>query len=379
MPAATRAGKAGLLLWCQRSTKGYAGVDITNFTSSWNDGLAFCAIINRFRPDLLEFEGLSKENALENLELAFKVAEEKLNISRFLDPEDVANVPRPDEKSIIAYVSQFFKLFAGAAKNDALIKSIERAVAVTREHDRLAEEYAAGGTALAASIAARTAALRESNADDSTAKVKEAYSGFTKYINEERPALLANRVELEGSYNVLRSSKRNNKRPEFVPLAEVSPDGLGAAWAVLEEVEQAHERGLIDKYARFQKVDLAASRFSNKASTVEEWLNERVVKFQGGEHGASVQECKWRPRRHTDRACSRARACQSKHEHAGQAATTRACLLRARRTRAMTPFPFRARRQVEALRAQPLRDAAGPVQGARRRAAQACCRGGRGG
>ena len=77
---------------------------------------------------------------------------------------------------------------------------------------------------------------------------------------------------------VPRSSKRNNKRPAFVPTSpEISPDGLGVAWAALEATEQAHERSLIDKYTRFQKVDLAVSRFSNNASTVEEWLNERVA------------------------------------------------------------------------------------------------------
>ena len=60
-------GKKGLLLWCQRCTKGYKDVDITNFTNSWNDGLAFCALINRYRPDLLEFEGLSKADASQAL------------------------------------------------------------------------------------------------------------------------------------------------------------------------------------------------------------------------------------------------------------------------------------------------------------------------
>ena len=64
--------------------------------------------------------------------MAFKVAEEELGITRLLDAEDVANVARPDEKSIVAYVSQFFKLFAKASKNDALVKSIRTAVEVTK-------------------------------------------------------------------------------------------------------------------------------------------------------------------------------------------------------------------------------------------------------
>ena len=81
-------GKNGLLLWVQRSCKGYKDVDppnVQNFVADWNTGLPFCAIIHRYRPDLLNYDSLSKDEAEKNCELAFKVAEEKLGISRLLD------------------------------------------------------------------------------------------------------------------------------------------------------------------------------------------------------------------------------------------------------------------------------------------------------
>ena len=93
-------GKKGLLLWCQRSTEKHAGVeDVKNFTNSFTDGLAFCAIINRYRPDLIDFDSLDKKNAKANLELAFSAAQ-KLGIDRLLDVEDLADNPAPDEKVI---------------------------------------------------------------------------------------------------------------------------------------------------------------------------------------------------------------------------------------------------------------------------------------
>ena len=73
--------KEGLLLWCQRKTSPYApDVNVRDFSSSWNDGLAFCALIHRHRPDLLEFSDLDKSDKHTNASLAFDVAERSLGI-----------------------------------------------------------------------------------------------------------------------------------------------------------------------------------------------------------------------------------------------------------------------------------------------------------
>lgn len=82
----------------------YEEVSVTNFQSSWRDGMAFCAIIDRYRPDVLNYDDCDPETPLENLERAFKTAEEELGIIRIVDPEDVC-VPKPDDKAVMTYVS----------------------------------------------------------------------------------------------------------------------------------------------------------------------------------------------------------------------------------------------------------------------------------
>ncbi|PIK36831.1 beta chain spectrin-like protein [Apostichopus japonicus] len=83
----TKSAKDALLLWCQMKTAGYENVNIRNFTSSWRDGLAFNALVHKHRPDLIQYEKLTKANPVENLNNAFNAAEHNLGISKLLDTE----------------------------------------------------------------------------------------------------------------------------------------------------------------------------------------------------------------------------------------------------------------------------------------------------
>ncbi|KAM4602180.1 dystrophin [Polymixia lowei] len=109
-----------LLSWVRQNTRHYPQVNVVNFSSSWNDGLAFNALIHSHRPELFDWSTVEKKtSATDRLEHAFSKAEQHLGIERLLDPEDVA-VPHPDKKSVIMYVTSLFQVLPQSVSMEAI-------------------------------------------------------------------------------------------------------------------------------------------------------------------------------------------------------------------------------------------------------------------
>uniref|UniRef100_H3ACT3 EH domain binding protein 1 like 1 n=2 Tax=Latimeria chalumnae TaxID=7897 RepID=H3ACT3_LATCH len=94
-----------LLEWCQEVTKGYRGVKVTNFTTSWRSGLAFCAILHHFHPDKVDYESLDPYDIKKNNKKAFE-GFASLSIPRLLEPADMVLLAVPDKLIVMTYLCQ---------------------------------------------------------------------------------------------------------------------------------------------------------------------------------------------------------------------------------------------------------------------------------
>ncbi|XP_032975156.1 EH domain-binding protein 1-like protein 1 isoform X7 [Rhinolophus ferrumequinum] len=104
-PPALVSSSQSLLEWCQEVTAGYRGVRVTNFTTSWRNGLAFCAILHRFYPDKIDYASLDPLNIKQNNKQAFD-GFAALGVSRLLEPADMVLLSVPDKLIVMTYLCQ---------------------------------------------------------------------------------------------------------------------------------------------------------------------------------------------------------------------------------------------------------------------------------
>jgi len=125
-------GVRALVEWCRMSVSGYPGLHITNMSSDWRDGRAFCALIHRYRPDLVDFNMLDRREWSRNCKLAFDIAAKELDTAPILAVEDVVGEDNPDPLSIMTYVSQ---LYHGLAPHRGRVGAVH-SLMFCRERDK---------------------------------------------------------------------------------------------------------------------------------------------------------------------------------------------------------------------------------------------------
>ncbi|NXF60577.1 SPTB1 protein, partial [Ciccaba nigrolineata] len=274
----TRSARDALLLWCQMKTAGYPHVNITNFTSSWKDGLAFNALIHRHRPELVDFQNLTKSNARHNLEHAFSVAERHLGITPLLDPEDVFT-ENPDEKSIITYVVAFYHYFSKMKVLEVEGRRLGKVIEHAKETERMIEGYGGLASDLLTWIEQTIASLNSRNFANSLAGVQHQLQAFSTYRTVEKPPKFQEKGNLEVLLFTIQSRMRANNQRVYTPHEGRLVSDINRAWEQLEKAEHERELALRTELIRQEKLEQLARRFDRKAAMREAWLseNQRLV------------------------------------------------------------------------------------------------------
>lgn len=291
--------KEGLLLWCQRKTAPYRNVNVQNFHISWKDGLAFCALIHRHRPDLIDYAKLNKDDPLGNLNLAFDIAEKHLDIPKMLDAEDIINTPKPDERAIMTYVSCFYHAFAGAEQAETAANRICKVLGVNQENEKLMEEYERLASELLEWIKRTTPWLENRTAEKSMSLMQQKLEDFRDYRRLHKPPKVQEKCQLEMNFNTLQTKLRISNRPAFMPSEGKMVSDIASAWQGLEQAEKGYEEWLLTEIRRLERVDHLAEKFRQKATSHENWTTgKEELLIQKDYESASLLEVRALLRKH---------------------------------------------------------------------------------
>ncbi|GAA5930125.1 uncharacterized protein JCM15063_004723 [Sporobolomyces koalae] len=291
--------KEGLLLWCQRKTADYEQVDVKDFARSWMDGLAFCALIHRHRPDLLEYDSLPKDSLLAsstaNLSLAFEIAEQHLGIPRLLDVEDVCGPKRPDERSIMTYVAQFFHAFSSKAQQENESRVISHFVDNMSELMLSVHDYERRVTTLLASISTHlsTLAALPPPAQTPFPTLKSLLTSFTEayYLSTRRAWWHEVQDVSELLFRIREKLKTYGLKP-YDPVEGYRTRDVELKWHELEREEHRFVHGIrheVDRCRRqvHERVEQCVTRLEQRLRTVE-----KDIKSINGPLEGQLEQCR---------------------------------------------------------------------------------------
>ncbi|XP_077193455.1 microtubule-actin cross-linking factor 1 isoform X16 [Paroedura picta] len=251
--------KEKLLLWTQKVTAGYVGLKCTNFSSCWSDGKMFNAIIHRYRPDLVDMERVQIQSGRDNLEQAFEIAE-RLGVTRLLDAEDV-DVPSPDEKSVITYVSSIYDAFPKVPEGGEGISATEV--------DARWLEYQNQVESLISWIKQHTIMMSDKSFPQNPVELKALYNQYIHFKETEIPAKQQEKRRVEELYKLLETWIEFGR----IKLSQgYHPNDVEEAWGklIIEMLER--EKLLRPAVERLELLLQIANKIQNGTLSCEEKL-----------------------------------------------------------------------------------------------------------
>ncbi|KAM0144183.1 hypothetical protein ACHAPC_000512 [Botrytis cinerea] len=271
--------KEGLLLWCQRKTACYEEVDVRNFTDSWNDGLAFCALLDIHRPDLIDYDTLDKDDHRGNMQLAFDIATKEIGIPALLDVEDVCDVAKPDERSLMTYIAYWFHAFSQMEKVENAGRRVEKFVNNMQGAWEMQSAYEKRMRALLKSIKEQVITWQDATFEGTYADAKKQATHFSSYKRGQKREWVAEKSDLAALLGNIKTKLSTYRLRAYDPPPELRLSVLDEEWAKLMKGEMARGQ-LINETIRDIKNALRRS-FADKANDFATTLNTMQLAISG--------------------------------------------------------------------------------------------------
>lgn len=274
--------KRALLEWVNKKTDGYAQVNppgVKNFTKDWRNGLAWCALIHRHRPELIDYDKCLTQSNKENLEMAFSVADTELGIPRLLDVDDM-DVAEPDEKSVITYTMEYFLRFANEGLKEAAAKQCADWLKLLRDIIARQNDYERRARLLLKFVSDSCKAWDGAKLGDTATEAAATFMALRAFVTQEKPPQEGEKMDLEALFFEIQTTLQVNNLAPYVPPADVTPECVETGMASLAKAQAQHAAKTRENRFRFIKADENES-----GAAIEAQIEESFNRYDSNKSG----------------------------------------------------------------------------------------------
>jgi Ca2+-binding EF-hand superfamily protein len=213
------------------------------------------------------------------MQLAFDIASKEIGIPDLLDVEDVCDVAKPDERSLMTYIAYWFHAFSQMERVENAGRRVEKFVQNMNGAWEMQNHFEKRMRELLRQIAEQQTLWNESTFDGSYTDAKNQSAAFTAYKRKNKRAWVAEKSDLVGLLGNIKTKLSTYRLRPYDPPADLSLEALDGAWAGLMKAERDRSQ-VINETIRDIKNALRKS-FADKANDFALALNTLSTSISG--------------------------------------------------------------------------------------------------
>lgn len=213
------------------------------------------------------------------MQLAFDIASKEIGIPDLLDVDDVCDVAKPDERSLMTYIAYWFHAFSAMERVENAGRRVEKFVSNMQGAWEMQNSFERRMRELLRQIAEQQKQWRDATFEGSYVDAKMQSSEFTGYKRNQKRKWVAEKSDLVGLLGNIKTKLSTYRLRPYEPPPELSLAALDSAWAGLMQAEKERSR-IINETIRDIKNALRRN-FADKANDFALALHTLSVSISG--------------------------------------------------------------------------------------------------
>ena len=205
-----------------------------------------CALLDIHRPDLIDYDKLDHKDHRGNMKLAFDIAK-SIGIPDLLDVEDVCDVAKPDERSLMTYIAYWFHAFSQLEKVENAGRRVEKFAQNMQGAWGMQNSFEERMRKLLAQIREKMLVWETAEFQGTYADAKEQMQALIIYKKEQKRVWVGEKSELATLLGNIKTKMSTYRLRPYTPPQDLSLEMLDKLWNTLMSAERKRSQVINEK------------------------------------------------------------------------------------------------------------------------------------